>query len=187
MATHTAGGKELFVCGNCKCRRTADEYDVDRHGHRRKGCIPCRLKREGKGVTPGRVCEDCGASHKNRSDNKCNTCRLVKCALCQEGFRRCYQNHKLCHRCFYNPPKFKRTPNPPSATNFHGPSMPVTVEHTPWQDQWHDIPHARESEPNRTWAWGSSRCNKCTDILRACEPETCASCSSRYFKPASAL
>ena len=132
MATHNAEGKELFVCGNCKCRRTADEYDVDRHGHRRKGCIPCRLKREGKVVTPGRVCEDCGASHKNRSDNKCNTCRLVKCALCQEGFRRCYQNHKLCHRCFYNPPKVKRTPNPPSATNFHGPSMPVTVEHTPW-------------------------------------------------------
>ena len=156
MATHNAEGKELFVCGNCKCRRTADEYDVDRHGHRRKGCIPCRLKREMGmgtftalneglckiGLTPsevkmgyiyigtskdseyfiipnqerpkhvnkcvcghkiiencylrsladghtismgnccikqfinrGRVCEDCGASHRNRKNDKCSECR----------------------------------------------------------------------------------------------------------------
>ena len=62
MATHNAEGKELFICGVCKCRRTVDEYDVDRHGHRRKGCTPCRLKREAKKCHHGRrkeLCEIC--------------------------------------------------------------------------------------------------------------------------------
>ena len=59
MATHNADGKELFVCGACKCRRTADEFDVDRHGHRHKGCIICKHRREMSKCKHGRKCSDC--------------------------------------------------------------------------------------------------------------------------------
>ena len=265
MATHNAEGKELFVCGNCKCRRTAGEYDVDRHGHRRKGCIPCRIKREmGRGtytalndglrklgLTPsevkigytyigrsreseffmipdqdrpthvdkcvcghkiienrylrspdnghtismgnccikqfidgGRACEDCGASHRNRRDNKCSDCRLPKCIVCKEKFHRKYGHHEKCEDCYRNPP------SKPAADRAR---FYVAIEPTH-----HDPPSASATtkpihRDRAVWAYqelystGSARCNKCTEILRACEPETCASCSSRYFKPASAL
>ena len=48
MATHDAQGRELFVCSECKCRRIATEFDVDRHGHRRKGCLRCKARREAR-------------------------------------------------------------------------------------------------------------------------------------------
>ena len=47
MADHDAQGRDLFICGKCKCRRTRQEFEVDRHGHRRKCCIPCKQNRRG--------------------------------------------------------------------------------------------------------------------------------------------
>ena len=46
MTHHDAQGRELFVCSECKCRRIGAEYKLDRHGHRRKGCIICKQRRE---------------------------------------------------------------------------------------------------------------------------------------------
>ena len=78
MTTHNADGKELFVCGACKCRHTADEFDLDRHGIQRKCCIPCRVKREARKCentalvcAAQRTCQDCGSNHRNRKDNIC--------------------------------------------------------------------------------------------------------------------
>ena len=48
MSTHDAQGRELFTCSECKCRRIADQFDLDRLGFRRKTCISCRLKREAR-------------------------------------------------------------------------------------------------------------------------------------------
>ena len=48
MERFNAAGQELFKCSQCSGWRTDEEYDKDRHGIRRKGCLPCRLKREAK-------------------------------------------------------------------------------------------------------------------------------------------
>ena len=48
MTTHDAQGRELFLCSECKCRRIGSSYELDRHGHRRKGCIPCKQRRESR-------------------------------------------------------------------------------------------------------------------------------------------
>ena len=78
MATHNADGKELFVCGACKCRRTADEFDVDRHGHRRKGCVPCQRKREANRCPHGKLLK-----------RDCQTCCPGK--FCEHG--KCIDRH----------------------------------------------------------------------------------------------
>jgi hypothetical protein len=198
MTTHNADGKELFVCGACKCRHTADEFDLDRHGIRRKCCIPCRVKREARkceNTAPAcvpqaqRTCQECGKNHRNRKDNLCSNCRLPKCAICEMRWDRRYGHHDKCDKCYYNPPR--TTPVIDRLLVMVEPPAPSAQP--PWQDHWHDPPRACEPEPSRVWArqelysTGSARCIKCTEILRPCEAETCASCSSRYFKPASVL
>ena len=203
MTTHNADGKELFVCGACKCRHTADEFDLDRHGIRRKCCIPCRVKREaGKCGNTAPVCaaqgtcQECGSNHRNRKDNICNNCRLPKCVLCHIRWHRRYGYYGNCHhdRCdeCYNKPRPTKTANiwlPVSAIV----APPAPSAQPPWQDHWHDPPRACESlrtqmrARQELYSTGSARCIKCTEILRPCEAETCASCSSRYFKPASVL
>lgn len=47
----------------------------------------------------GRTCEDCGAPHQNRTDNKCNICRLSKCKECGKTIK---PKYKLCYKCFVN-------------------------------------------------------------------------------------
>ena len=76
LTTHDAQGRELFVCSECKCRRIADEYELDRHGHRRKGCIPCKRKRK-------------RAHGKQKCD--CRTCSPEK--FCEHG------KNKIRHTC----------------------------------------------------------------------------------------
>ena len=47
MSHYDAEGRELFKCGSCKMKWQSVHYDVDRHGMRRKCCIPCKDKRTG--------------------------------------------------------------------------------------------------------------------------------------------
>lgn len=44
----------------------------------------------------GRKCEDCGARHRNRIDNKCNECRKTECTRCKLRFK---GKGTLCHVC----------------------------------------------------------------------------------------
>ena len=59
MATHDAQGRELFVCSECKCRRVEAEFEVDRHGNRRRGCILCKTRREARKCEHGRQRKEC--------------------------------------------------------------------------------------------------------------------------------
>ena len=59
MVRLDAAGNELFACTNCKCWRLAAEYEVDRHGLRRKGCKPCKAKREASKCEHGKPKWDC--------------------------------------------------------------------------------------------------------------------------------
>ena len=59
MTTHDAHGRELFVCTECKCRSTAEHYDVDRHGNRRKTCLACKRRREARKCAHGKQKWDC--------------------------------------------------------------------------------------------------------------------------------
>jgi hypothetical protein len=200
MTTHNADGKELFICGACKCRHTADEFDLDRHGIRRKCCIPCQVKREaGKCENTAlvcaaqRTCQECGSNHRNRKDNICNNCRLPKCVLCQIRWHRRYGHHDRCDKCYSNPPRTK----PVCDRLLVMVAPPTPTAQPPWQDQWHDPPRACERLSLQTQVWarqelystGSARCIKCTEILRPCEAEMCASCCSRSrcYPPAKAL
>ena len=150
-------------------------------------------------IEGGRACQNCGASHRNRKDNICSHCRLPKCTVCLQRFRREYGHHEKCEGCYRNPPKpaierLSAVAKPPSSR--------AGDEHERSQGNWHDSPRAREPEPSRAWTrhepeprWthhelytkGSSVCDKCNEVLRPCEAKTCASCSSRYFTPARAL
>ena len=74
MARFNTAGLELLKCSQCDGWRTDEEYDKDRHGIRRKGCIPCRLKREARKCPHGRqklVCEVCSPG---------NFCEHGKCS-----------------------------------------------------------------------------------------------------------
>lgn len=99
MATHDAQGRELFVCSECKCRRIATEFDVDRHGHRRKGCLRCKAKREARKCPHGRqpyACRSCDATLFCEHGKKRSHC--LPCGgggVCRHGRRM----DKACHEC----------------------------------------------------------------------------------------
>ena len=64
MLRHNAQGAELFKCSGCRGWHTADLYNVDRHGNRRKTCLHCA----------GRVKPKCPHG---RQRSECKTCAGV--------------------------------------------------------------------------------------------------------------
>ncbi len=85
MATHDAQGRELFICGECKCRRIATEFQLDRHGHRRKCCKACKTKRESRKCPHGKQKWDCKTCSPGKfcEHGKCktrHTCRVCDAA-----------------------------------------------------------------------------------------------------------
>jgi len=49
--------------------------------------------------TSKRSCEKCGAVHKNRKNNRCNTCRIGICDTCN---RVCDKRYPTCYYCKFN-------------------------------------------------------------------------------------
>jgi hypothetical protein len=99
MATHDAQGRELIVCSKCGCRHIADDYELDRHGHRRKSCKSCKEKRESKKCPHGRQpysCRSCDATSFCEHDKRRSRC--LQCGgggVCRHGRRM----DKPCHEC----------------------------------------------------------------------------------------
>ena len=92
MATHDAQGNELILCSRCKCRRLVSEFELDRHGHKRKSCVHCKQKRTQQTCEHKKRrerCAECGGSeiceHKTRRE------RCIECggtAMCEHKRQR---------------------------------------------------------------------------------------------------
>ena len=96
MPEVTADGRPLIKCTSCKAFRLTEEFENDKHGHRRRTCLICKTKRTEKKCEHNKrkqQCKQCGGIslciHQTRS-NECKQCGGA--SICNHG--------KMKHLCF---------------------------------------------------------------------------------------
>jgi hypothetical protein len=96
-------GDRLVILGNCCIKKFCDTSNrtCENCGetHRNSKQNRCNNCKIVEKKTTKKLCEKCGASHKNRVVNKCNRCRNGFCDICDKYSNSVRGSYKTCYDC----------------------------------------------------------------------------------------